>query len=351
MIVVTYGSDIIKTTIETLEASDIGTYLKPTDRVAIKPNLVVARPANGGATTHPEVVEGIILFLQAFGVRDIQIIEGSWVGDCTKRAYKACGYEALSKKYNIPLFDLKDDSYEILSHEGYEVAICDSARNTDFLINVPVLKGHCQTRLTCCMKNLKGCIPDREKSRFHTQGLHEPIAVLNALLKPGYNVVDGICGDLNFEEGGTPIESNRIIAGRDSVQIDTYCAQLMGYEPDEIGYLAYAKDMGIGERYTAETTLIERNVENKPATRMKRPRAVDKYKPYIEEDGACSACYSALIYALYRFKKAPVERIYIGQGFCGKTGKGLGIGKCARGFDRSVAGCPPKATDILRMLK
>ena len=64
MIVVNYGTNIVKTTFETLEASDIRGYLKPGMAVSIKPNLVVSRPASDGATTHPEVVEGIILFLK-----------------------------------------------------------------------------------------------------------------------------------------------------------------------------------------------------------------------------------------------------------------------------------------------
>ena len=45
MIVVNYGTDIVKTTLETLEASDIRSYLKPGASVSIKPNLVVSRPA------------------------------------------------------------------------------------------------------------------------------------------------------------------------------------------------------------------------------------------------------------------------------------------------------------------
>ena len=40
--------------------------------------------------------------------------------------------------------------------------------------------------------------------------LHKPIAALNALLKTGYCVVDGICGDLSFEEGGTPLTANDV---------------------------------------------------------------------------------------------------------------------------------------------
>ena len=44
--------------------------------------------------------------------------------------------------------------------------ICCRALDADFLINLPVLKGHCQTAMTCALKNCKGCIPDREKRRF-----------------------------------------------------------------------------------------------------------------------------------------------------------------------------------------
>ena len=68
MIVVAYGDDIVKSTYDALAASDIGVYLRPGDAVSIKPNLVVSSPASGGATTHPEVVEGIVIFLKGFGV-------------------------------------------------------------------------------------------------------------------------------------------------------------------------------------------------------------------------------------------------------------------------------------------
>ena len=45
-------------------------------------------------------------------------------------------------------------------------------RGTDgiLMINLPVLKGHCQTLITCALKNNKGLIPNAEKRRFHTLG-------------------------------------------------------------------------------------------------------------------------------------------------------------------------------------
>ena len=356
MIVISYGINALKSTYDALSASDIDFYIKSGFKAAIKPNLVVPGPASLGATTHPEVVEGIILYLKDFGIKDIKIIESSWVGDSTLRAFKHCGYEELSARYDIPLIDLKTDPYKSYSFDGYEIKICNEAMDTDFLINVPVLKAHCQTRLTCCMKNLKGCIPDPEKRRFHTLGIHKPVAALSALIKTGYNVVDGICGDLSFEEGGNPVTANRIIAGRDPLMIDSLCAGLIGYRPEEIEYISHGLKAGVGRLYTADTPVIELNTENKPVHNAGSSRAAERYAGLIDEDSACSACYSALIYALHRLGGKPRGTqlsggLYIGQGFKGKTGTGTGIGSCAKGFSKCVAGCPPKAIDIINALK
>ena len=367
MLVVAYGGNIAQNAYDALVASDIASYLKPGFSVSIKPNLVCSRPACEGATTHPEVVEGILLFLKSFGVSKIKIIESSSIFSNTKQAFRNCGYDALSHKYSVPLVDLKSDGTTAKKYEDSKIEICKEALNTDFLINVPVLKAHSQTRLTCCMKNLKGCIPDREKRRFHSIGLHKPIAALNMLVKTGYCVVDGICGDLSFEEGGTPIIGNRIIVGRDPLLVDSFCAELIGYRADEIGYIAQGEKMGVGRYYAQNTKIVELNVQNKPIWDAKTDcRAANRYRGAIDEDAACSACYSSLIFALHRLgAKAPTDggKICIGQGFKGKSGPrpdsspgpstslspnpSLGVGNCCSGFERHIPGCPPKATDIL----
>ena len=350
MIVINYVNNIVQNTYDSLKASDIGNYLRRDFKVAIKPNLVNSNPASDGATTHPEVVEGIIIFLEEFGVKSISVIESSAIGVSTKRSYKNCGYEYLSQKYNVALIDLKDDVIVTKSHSGYSLGLCKKALDTDFLINVPVLKSHCQTRMTCNLKNLKGCIPDDEKRRYHTMGLHKPIAALNALMKTSYCVVDGICGDLSFEEGGTPVTSNRIIVGRDPVMVDSFCAELIGYQPDDISHLKIAREIGVGEYFTADTKVIELNADKKPLGKSPVKRFADRYSHLIQDDSACSVCYSSLIYALYRLGGLAGKKIYIGQGYKGKDLDGIGIGNCASGCSKYVPGCPPKATDIIKTL-
>ncbi|MCL2217283.1 MAG: DUF362 domain-containing protein [Defluviitaleaceae bacterium] len=355
MLVTNFGTDIAQTVYEALGASDICDYLKPNFSVAIKPNLVAPRPASDGATTHPEAVEGILRFLQEFGISPgkVSIIESSQIGDDTRRAFANCGYEPLVKKYGVSLFDLKQDSCTVLEFSGTKVEICNRALETDFLINVPVLKAHCQTNLTCTMKNLKGCIPDREKRRFHTIGLHRPIAALNALVKTGYCVVDGICGDLTFEEGGNPTYANRIVVGRDPVLVDSFCAEIIGYYPTDIEYLNIAKNWGLGGFFSPDTNLIELNTDKKPRHSVAASRLAARYEKNIHQDGACSACYAALIHALHRASGSDLRHgeICIGQGFREKPGGGLGIGDCTRHMSRFVPGCPPRATDIISALE
>lgn len=44
------------------------------------PNLVAPSEASWGATTHPEIVAGIIEYLQERGFTQLLVLEGSWLG-------------------------------------------------------------------------------------------------------------------------------------------------------------------------------------------------------------------------------------------------------------------------------
>jgi uncharacterized protein (DUF362 family) len=352
-IIINYNSDILNGTLETLRASPLGSLVKPDMKVALKPNMVLAKPPSEGATTHAEVVEGIIIFLKEAGVNNIEIIESAWIGDDTKRVYKVCGFDKLSRKYGVMLHDLKDDKIRKIKaskpQDEYSFEICEKALDTDFLINVPVLKAHCQTRLTCCLKNLKGCISDREKRNFHTLGLHRPIAYLNKVIKTHFCVIDGICGDLTFEEGGNPVTRNMILCGSDPLLLDSYCASLLGYSADEVGYIPIAAELGVGQLYGADTKITELNADRKPIIPDTGRGLAKRLAAYVNEDGACSACYSALISALNRTGYRG-EKVCVGQGFRGKSGN-LGCGSCTGGFRKHVGGCPPTAAEIATFLR
>ena len=346
-----FGTDAHQMTMSLMESAKAADLIPAGASVALKPNLVVAGTPDTGATTHAGVLSGCIEYLQNHGFDAISVIEGSWVGDDTGRAMRRCGYDQVCRKYNVPFYDLKRDKPRQVKTPLRPMEICQKALDAGFLINLPVLKGHCQTMMTCALKNCKGCIPDKETRRFHTEGLTKPIAALAAALKPGLTIVDSICGDLNFEEGGTPIQTNRMYLGRDPVQIDAYGCRLMGLEPENVPYIPLAEQWGAGSTHISPSDIVRLNEPQAGQTYPSPSGLVKRLTRRVRQDSACSACYAALVRGLYIAGSEPLEDIIIGQGWKGKNFEGLGIGNCCAGATACVKGCPPTAKAVADALR
>ena len=344
-----FGTDAHTMTYALMERAQIAAAIPSGADVALKPNLVVSAPPETGATTHDGVLSGAIEYLRDHGVKDISIIEGSWVGARTNQSFHAARYDAVSKKYGVPLYDLKGDRTRTVKTALRPMEICCRALDAGYLINLPVLKGHCQTAMTCSLKNCKGCLPDKEKRRFHAEGLMEPIAALAAALRPDLTIVDSICGDLNFEEGGNPVPTGRMMLGTDMVQLDTYGCRLMGLDPEYVPYIGLAERWGAGSSALKPGDLIRLNEPSDAASYPKPSGLVANLTRNVQANNACSACYASLVRALYHSRSR--EAIAIGQGWKGVPFDGLGVGSCCNCAQRQVKGCPPSAEDILQALQ
>ena len=344
-----FGTDAHTMTYALMERAQIAAAIPSGADVALKPNLVVSAPPETGATTHDGVLSGAIEYLRDHGVKDISIIEGSWVGARTNQSFHAARYDAVSKKYGVPLYDLKGDRTRTVKTALRPMEICCRALDAGYLINLPVLKGHCQTAMTCSLKNCKGCLPDKEKRRFHAEGLMEPIAALAAALRPDLTIVDSICGDLNFEEGGNPVPTGRMMLGTDMVQLDTYGCRLMGLDPEYVPYIGLAERWGAGSSALEPGDLIRLNEPSDAASYPKPSGLVANLTRNVQANNACSACYASLVRALYHSRSR--EAIAIGQGWKGIPFDGLGVGSCCNCAQRQVKGCPPSAEDILQALQ
>ena len=354
-ILVIHGTDYVSMTKKLLAEADLaGLIGDKKKKIGLKPNLVTAKAPESGATIHGELLAGTIEYLQENGFRDIAIMEGSWVGDSTPAAFRAAGYGKVAERYGVPFVDLQKDKYREYDAAGMGIKVCDAAMSVDFMINMPVLKGHCQTTVTCALKNNKGVIPNSEKRRFHTMGLHKPIAHLNTVVKNDFILVDNICGDLDFEEGGNPVVMNRILGFRDPVLCDSFVCESMGYRPEDVPYIGLAERLGVGSSDVSQARVILLN-EDKTAGKFTMTGRVKRLAGYVEPKEACSACYGSLIYALDRMNdrgalKKGLEPLAIGQGYQGKEGA-VGIGRCTKCFEKSLGGCPPKAVDIVDFLE
>lgn len=351
------GRDYKQMTMKLLQAADLaGAIGDRKKRVGVKPNLAASSRASHGATTHPEMVDGVLTYLKGQGFSNLVVLEGSWVGDVTARAAKVNGIYDVCRNHKVPFVDLQKDSCRTLEGAGMKISVCEEALGLDYLINLPVLKGHCQTRITCALKNSKGLIPNSEKRRFHTLGLHKPIAHLNTIVRQDFILVDNICGDLDFEEGGNPVPMDRILGFWDPVLCDSFAAESIGYRPYDIEYIRLAEQLGVGSSNVARANMIPLNEGAMDVKKIKRTPRITRLEGYAAPKDACSACYGSLIYALDRLegegrlRGREMGSIAIGQGYRGKSGV-LGVGNCTKCFEKNVRGCPPKAVEIAEFLR
>ncbi len=98
------------------------------------------------------------------------------------------------------------------------------------------------------------------------EAMNRNLVSLSRRVMPHISVVDGFVG--MHREGprhGTPIPLGVVIAGTDAVAVDAVAAAVMGFEPREIGYLAYAEVAGLG---TADLERI--HILGDPIARVRR---------------------------------------------------------------------------------
>jgi uncharacterized protein (DUF362 family) len=156
--------------------------LKQNDKVLLKPNIVwggggTNKTPKYGFITTSKIVEDIIQLLHRRGCRNISIGEGTIVdkefGSDTLKGYKWSGIAKVARKYGVKLIDFNKESYKQVELNGTKIEISNTALEADFLINLPVLKTHAQTKVSLGLKNLKGCLSMHPKESSRKGGTHD----------------------------------------------------------------------------------------------------------------------------------------------------------------------------------
>jgi uncharacterized protein (DUF362 family) len=221
--------------------------LKPGDRVLLKPNICTSGagfiPPYGTVTT-TKVVEGVIRALKDFGARDITIGEGTVtdeLGTNTMQGFKWVRYDKLAKHYGARLIDFNAGPHRKVMSEDVPINIAEAALETDFFINLPVLKTHSDTRVSLSGKNLKGCMSMASKKFFHGPAgiLHYRISRLMEVIPQHLAIVDGIYAMDRGPEAttGTAHRFDVLAASTDMLAVDAVGTRLLGGEPTEAEHL------------------------------------------------------------------------------------------------------------------
>jgi hypothetical protein len=284
------------------------------------------------------------------------------MGYSATRAFEICGYPAMAQHYGVRLVDLERDRFVKtpvrLDGPFQNLEIAQTVIECDLLINVPIMKAHTFTSITCALKNLKGVMPRSLKTRFHGVDLGRAIAQLNSVVTPSLILVDGIQGDLSSETGHTPVRMERMLIGTNPVEVDSVVADMLGYAPQAIPHIRYAAEGGLGTCNLEKISVQEFNppLEKRP---FRPPVGYARRFPcQIRAAGACCTCMGNLMFALERLQEQGLlskeQHFFIGQNnkrLSAKKGVVVAIGKCAAndfGADIEIPACPPSAGMIYR---
>ncbi|MCK4478511.1 DUF362 domain-containing protein [Candidatus Bathyarchaeota archaeon] len=215
--------------------------------VDIKVNLCYYWHAATGYTTDPRIVAGIIDCLrERYGTGiHIRIVEADATAMRTKHAFVMLGYEKLAREKSVELFNLSNDETheETVRVNRHEIVfqIPQSLLKSDLFINAPKLKTMRDTKITCALKNLFGCIASPRKIVYHPI-LDEAIVGINKILHPDLIIVDGLVALGRF-----PIELGLIMVSVDPFSVDWIASQIMGYNPSKIKFLKIAMKEKLGK--------------------------------------------------------------------------------------------------------
>jgi uncharacterized protein (DUF362 family) len=224
-------------------------FVKPGEMVLVKPNMAWDRAPEQGANTHPEVVAETVRLCRAAGARRVVVAENS-IHDAERVAGRS-GIRAAVAAADGELVLPGPSDFEWTSLGGSILArweVLSALFEADRLINLPVVKHHSLSRLTCGLKNHMGLIGG-SRGRLH-QEIHPAVVDLAAAFRPTLTIVDATRVMMRNGPTGGRLEDvaivNAVAAGTDPVACDAWAARLLGLDPTDVGHVVLAEGRGLG---------------------------------------------------------------------------------------------------------
>jgi uncharacterized protein (DUF362 family) len=230
----------------------MGAFVMKGQKVLIKPNIGWDVIPDLAANTNPLLVKRIVEHCFKAGAREVYVFDhtcDNWVN-----CYSNSGIEKNAKSAGAKVVSGNSESYyhEIDIPGGVKLRkakVHQLLLETDVFINVPVLKDHSSTKMTCCLKNTMGIVWDR--GYWHSNDLNQCIADY-ALYekKPALNVID--CYNVMVKHGPQGVSKEDVVSMKaqiittDWVAGDAAAAKMLGVDVSKVEYIPIAHKMGLG---------------------------------------------------------------------------------------------------------
>lgn len=245
----------------------MGRFVRPGQRVVVKPNIGWDRTPEQAANTSPEVVETVVRLCVEAGAARVSVFDRTC--NDPRLCYRRSGIQEAVERIGdgrVEIFIPDERKYVGVPIPGgvalpswplYEVAV-----SADVFINVPVAKHHGLTGVTMGLKNVMG-IAGGNRGQLHT-GFDDKIVDLNLARPSHLTVLD--CTRILVAHGpqGGRVEDVRaprvVVAGADPVAVDAYAVRFFDLEPGKVGHIRRAAERGLGVADLSNVVVREESV-------------------------------------------------------------------------------------------
>ena len=231
-------------------------FVRPGDKVVIKPNMSFDQPPEAGTNTHPDVIQALAAMCREADAASISILDNP-LRDA-ELCLESSGIRAAGEEIPQCRVETRQSSErfrEVDLPNGAQLKkteIMKDVLEADVLIAAPVAKHHSSAGVSLSMKGMMGLILNR--GVFHWRyDLHTAIVDLCTRLKPQLTVID-VSRALTTRGPSGPgkvVRMDTVVASRDMVAADAQVVSMVKWydkviAPRQVKHIREAHERGLG---------------------------------------------------------------------------------------------------------
>lgn len=246
----------------------VANFAKPTEKIVLKPNILIASNPDKCVTTHPSVFRAIGLLLKQCGAT-VSYGDSPSIGGCEFNAGRA-GFKRVADELGIAMADF-DHGREITHKTALlnkKFVIANGVLDADGVISLPKLKTHGLVRVTGAVKNQFGCIPGILKGQFHAK-MADPydfatmLVDINTLIRPRLYIMDAVMAmEGNGPRNGKPRKMNALLLSSDPVALDAIACKMIDLNPEFVPTSKPGEMSGLGTYHYENIEVVGESVDS-----------------------------------------------------------------------------------------
>ena len=243
----------------------IGRFVKPEEKILLKPNLLSGALPQKAVTTHPAVFAATAKLLRRAGYEHLDYGDSPGNPMTTpEKAAAVAGIAEEAERMGVGKADFERGSVIHFpeGHDAKSFYLCNGVQEADAVISICKMKTHALERITGAVKNLYGCICGVNKAAGHAlypsgESFADMLTDLHRCVKPRLHIMDGIMAmEGNGPTSGTPVAMNVLLFSEDPVALDTLYCYLISLDPAQVPTCVSGANGGLGTMNADEIRVL-----------------------------------------------------------------------------------------------